>query len=272
MIYLPDLDTAFDAVYRGPLDEFISRRDALVKQLRTSKRRDDAERAKALRKPSRIAWVLNIAVQEDPEPSEQLAAAVQDALDAQSGARGDLRAALDSVRVAVREFADAAARTADANGYATDAATLVPAIMAVIGNADAFAAARAGRLADIPEGGGLDFLAAAPPAPASASTPPAKTETDPEDMVAAERVRTAVAAAEAAYARLTALAQAAQRALSEAEARLDAAEQQLRRLQEDAATRRAEVERTRAEAKKAGAQQEEARRALDEARARAGAK
>ena len=61
-----ELETALLAVYRGPLEEFVSRRDALAKQLRAAKRREDADRVKALRKPSRTAWVLDAIVHEDP--------------------------------------------------------------------------------------------------------------------------------------------------------------------------------------------------------------
>src|SRR4030095_13961536 len=91
-----ELETAIPAVYRGPLDEFVSRRDALAKQLRAAKRREDADRVKALRKPSRTAWVLDSIVHEDPLVLEQLASAISAAQTVQSGA--DLRVAMDNVR------------------------------------------------------------------------------------------------------------------------------------------------------------------------------
>ena len=71
-----ELETAILAVYRGPLEEFVTRRDALVKQLRAAKQREDADRVKALRKPSRTAWVLDNIVHEDPASIDQLAAAI----------------------------------------------------------------------------------------------------------------------------------------------------------------------------------------------------
>src|SRR4029453_17040075 len=98
-----ELETALLAVYRGPLDEFVSRRDALVKQLRADKRREDADRVKALRKPSRTAWVLDSIVHEDPLVLEQLTAAITAAQTVQSGA--GLRVALDDVRTAIRDVA-----------------------------------------------------------------------------------------------------------------------------------------------------------------------
>ena len=74
-----DLATEIVAVYRAPLEDFISRRDALAKQLRAEKRRDDAALVKALRKPSRIAWALDGVVHEDPVSIEHLAVAIREA-------------------------------------------------------------------------------------------------------------------------------------------------------------------------------------------------
>src|SRR5262245_13184858 len=169
-VELPELEIAIARVYRGPLEEFVSRRDALAKQLRASGRREDADAMKALRKPSRVAWTLDNAVLTDADAIDSLAQAIGAAVESQSSGSGDLRAALESVRTAVREFAEAAAQAADAAGQRSDALSLVPAVLAVMGDSDAFAALRAGRLAEIPEGGALDFLnagvATGPPAEA----------------------------------------------------------------------------------------------------------
>ena len=153
-----ELETALVAVYRGPLDEFVSRRDALAKQLRAAKRRDDADRVKALRKPSRTAWVLDNVVHEDPLVLEQLASAISAVQAVRSGA--DLRVALDNVRTAIRDVAAAGARVSTGVGQPIDASTLVTAVHAVIGETSAFSDLRAGRLVDVPDGGGLDILSA----------------------------------------------------------------------------------------------------------------
>ena len=100
-----DLAIAISALYRGPYEEFISRRDALVKQLRSAKRREDAERVKALRKPSRLAWVLDNIVHEDAATIERLDAAIKSA---QTDA--DLRVALATVKKAVADVAAVGAR------------------------------------------------------------------------------------------------------------------------------------------------------------------
>ena len=267
---LPDLESAIVAVYRGPLEEFVQRRDALAKQLRASKRREDADAAKALRKPSRTAWALNHAVHDDPAPIERLADAVDAALEAQAGGGTDLRATLEEVRARARDFADAAARAATESGQSTHAVSLVPAILAVIGDASAFEALRAGRLAEIPEGGGLDFLTAAPPAGAPAPKirlVPAAPE-PPAGETELALARTELQQLEATLMDLRERARAAHRTVQDAQARLDDAEQQLRRAQDEADTRRTELERARKVAQGALAEEQDADRAVAEARAR----
>src|SRR4051794_9148400 len=153
-----ELETAMLAVYRGPFEEFVSRRDALVKELRAAKRREDADRVKALRKPSRTAWVLDNIVHEDPASIGQLSAAISAAQTVHSGA--DLRAAMENVRAAIRDVAAAGARVAIRAGQPIDPSALVTAVHAVIGETSAFNDLRAGRLVDVPDGGGLDILSA----------------------------------------------------------------------------------------------------------------
>src|SRR5688500_3586243 len=127
-----ELETAILAVYRGPLEEFVSRRDTLVKQLRAAKRREEADRVKALRKPSRTAWVLDTIVHEDPASIEQLAAAIDAGQTVQSAA--DVRSALETVRTAVRAVAAAGARVAIRAGQPIEANALVAAVHAVMGD------------------------------------------------------------------------------------------------------------------------------------------
>src|SRR5215468_1498647 len=143
---ISDLTAAILEVYQAPLDEFIARRDALAKELRAEKRRDDAALVKALRKPSRIAWSLDAVVRDDPNSLEQLAASIRTA---QSGA--DLRTALETVKEAVRAVAAAGARVAVRAGHPIEPNALAMAVHAIIGDATAFAELRAGRLVDVPE-------------------------------------------------------------------------------------------------------------------------
>ncbi|HEX5909221.1 MAG TPA: hypothetical protein VFY44_01935 [Thermoleophilaceae bacterium] len=50
---------ALDEVYLGDFEGFVARRDALAKQLRADGDGDEADRVKALKKPSRTAWAVN---------------------------------------------------------------------------------------------------------------------------------------------------------------------------------------------------------------------
>lgn len=285
-----ELETAILSVYSGPLEEFVSRRDALAKQLRAAKRRDDADRVKALRKPSRTAWVLDTVAQETPNVLEQLATAIGAAQTVQSGA--DLRTALENVRTAIRDVAAAGARVAIRAGHPIDASALVTAVHAVIGETEAFNDLRAGRLVDIPDGGGLDILSAitfsapaSPPVAPAPSSPPRPTSPvavpPPNETRRAAAAEEAEAAARAKHeAELAAAARAelqraessladaneradsAERAVRDAEARLDAAEQALLQAQAEVQARRADVEHARRAADTATAQVRDAERAV----------
>ena len=270
-----ELEAAIVAVYRGPLGEFVSRRDALAKELRAAKRREDAERVKALRKPSRTAWVLDNILHEDPASVEQLAAAISAA---QSGT--DVRTTLETIRAAIRTVAAAGARVAIRAGQPIEANALVTALHAVIGEASAFSDLRAGRLVEVPEGGGLDILAALPaiipPQPARSTPPPsaepAKTApSTPPERHDAERAKAATREAQRRAAALLADARErsirAQQSVRSAEQKLDAAERALAQAQTEAQARRANLEQARREAEAAASQLREAERSVADAEA-----
>lgn len=269
----PDLDDAIGAIYGGPPEEFVSRRAALAKTLRAAARRDDANAIKRLRKPTRMAWALDAAVLDDAGTIERLANTVADTLDAQSGG-GDVRVAFGHLRAAVQDLAAAAARAAAAHGHSIEDAALVPAVLAVIGEAAAFDALRAGRLADIPDGGGLDFLTRGPPrrvAVSEASTPKAGAEAEADaeaEAEAARAARDALRRAETALESASERSRAAERALRAAEARAAETDRQLRRAEEEAGAMRAELERARQVAKAAAANLSDADSAVADARVR----
>ena len=280
-----ELEAALLAVYRGPLEEFVSRRDALVKQLRAAKRREDADRIKALRKPSRTAWILDSIAHEDPAVLEQLSAAIHAAQTVQSGAA--LRSAMDNVRAAIRDVAAAGARVAIRADQPIDPSTLVSAVHAVIGETSAFSDLRAGRLVDVPAGGGLDIFTAitiavpAPPsvapsppsAPATVAEPPNVELTAQTSGRAAREAAVAIARAdlqraEASLAEASEKSDAAERSVRETQAKLDAAEQALAKAQGEAQARRADVDRARQDAEAAATLVRDAERAVAAARAR----
>src|SRR5688572_33306860 len=95
------LDSAIVRVYGGPLDDFIPRRDALSKEFRSAGDRDAAATIKALRKPSRTAWALDIAALENTEALDGLVGAITETIQANAGG-GDVRAAMTRMRSAVR--------------------------------------------------------------------------------------------------------------------------------------------------------------------------
>jgi hypothetical protein len=271
-----DLATAIGAVYQAPLEDFISRRDALAKQLRAEKRRDDAALVKTLRKPSRIAWALDAVVREDPMSIEHLAAAIGEA---QTGA--DLRTALETVKQAVRAVAAVGARVAMRAEHPIEPSALAAAVHAIIGDATAFAEFRAGRLVEVPQAGGLDLLIALTAIPSSTTTtsstpmsPPSAAPPAPEPATIDPRVELAASArgelrrAEQLLADMREQSEHAVEFLRETQVRLDAAERALLHAQSERETRRGDAERARGHAESAAQHLDDAQRAFDDARAR----
>jgi chromosome segregation ATPase len=255
-IDLSNLDDAIGAVYRGALEDFVRRRDALAKQLRADKRRQDAERVKALRKPSKTAWALNNVPAENAASIDQLAAAIESAQEAQARGGGDVRAALENLRTAVREVAHAAARASIRVGNPVDATDLVAAVNAVIGDANAFAELRAGRLSEIPSRrtrfpNRCQSLEPGPVYDEERRPPPAR---GAPDVAAHEELERAGASMREARAR----ARAADRTLADAEERLAAAEVELQRARREVEGARAELERAQQQAGDAASEVQQA--------------
>jgi hypothetical protein len=265
------LESAVARVYGGPPEGFVGRRTELAKELRAAGRREDAAMVKGLRKPSRMAWALDAATLDGTDAIARLAAAVDGVRLAQSGGR-DLRAAIAELRAAVRRLADAAAAGAAERGHPVDDAALVNAVLAVVADPQAFAALRAGRLVDIPEADGLDFLSGGATA---ASDPPGAPRV--EASAAAGRAAAATAAREElqrAESDLTAArerAAAAARALREAEAAVERAEAQVRAAERELSARRTDRQRAAEKATAAASRADEAEQATAAARARLGA-
>jgi hypothetical protein len=258
-----DLAGAIADVYGGPLEEFVRRRDALAKELRSADRRDDASDVEALRKPSRMAWALDVAVREEPDAFGRLEAAVVATLQAQAAGGGGVREAIASLREAVQEVAGHAARAAEAAGHRVERGVLGNAVLAVLGKTEAFDALRRGRLVDVPEGGGLDFLSslpapepAAPTARVESTAPPAAPSRARKRADGEARAGTRKAARQPQAETRAATREAARRAEAEARA---ATREAARKAEAEAAAREAvrqaglAVEAARADAEKARA-------------------
>jgi hypothetical protein len=149
-----DVDAAVAALYAGPPDEFVAGRDALVRSLRAAARRDDAAAVKALRRPKAVARALNAARRHDPAAVADLVRAADAVGHAQQGG-GDVRTALDALRAAERAVTDAALAATAGGERGVDAAATGAAVRAVLADPDALAALHAGRLVEVPAGGGF---------------------------------------------------------------------------------------------------------------------
>ncbi|HEV7757496.1 MAG TPA: hypothetical protein VGO78_00845 [Acidimicrobiales bacterium] len=271
---LDDLGRAIGAVYGGALDGFVARRDALVKQLRAAKRTDDAGTVKALRKPRVNAWALDALALAQPDETERLASAVATMAEAQSGRGGDVRQATAQLRAVVNEVAAAATRLAAEAGHKIDQANLVPALLVVVGETEALAELRAGRLVDIPTASGMGLLAAAPPGARAASlyaVPDLPADdadgAPPVDAKAVAAAQRKLDDAESTMDTAQAVADTADDAVRDAEGDAEAAEDRLRQAEEDVRDARTTLREAQRDARTAAQRRRETERATARARA-----
>jgi hypothetical protein len=108
-----DLEGEIDRLYGLPLDEFVKARDELARALRRADRRPDADRVKALRKPTVGAWALNQVVRTRRDDLRELLDAGDALRVAQErllagGDRAELREAGERERELVSRLAGAA--------------------------------------------------------------------------------------------------------------------------------------------------------------------
>jgi hypothetical protein len=119
-----------DELYGLPLDRFVPERAALVRQLRSAGRRDEAAVVAALRKPSVSAWAVNQLVRTQRPALDALLAAGDGLRAAQSdvlAGHGDaraLRAAGEQVRDALEALTDKATGLLSSAGHELSPATL----------------------------------------------------------------------------------------------------------------------------------------------------
>jgi hypothetical protein len=118
-----DRGAEIDRLYGLPLDEFVSARGALAKELRGEGDREAAEAVTSLRKPTMGAWAINQVVRRRPSErdkllaaGEKLRAAHEDVL--AGGDAGALRDAMAAERKLAGALADAAEAIATETGKA----------------------------------------------------------------------------------------------------------------------------------------------------------
>ncbi|HEY7188007.1 MAG TPA: hypothetical protein VH436_15740 [Vicinamibacterales bacterium] len=240
----PDIES----LYKLPLSEFTAARNALAGRLKKAGRADEADRIKALNKPSVPAWAVNQLYWQSRDRFDRLIDAGDRLRKAQAsklaGNAGDIRGALDALREALSELTRLAADRLRNSGSSTTPdqmrrVTSTLEALASIGIVEG--GPQPGRLSDEVDPPGFETLAALVPssdrsergdAPTRVLTfrqeapthKPAKgkpTSEDEEKRRAEER-KAAIAAANAA-------AQEAERALREARATAQQAQSDLKK-------------------------------------------
>jgi hypothetical protein len=107
------METSERDLYAVPPGEFVAARDRLADELKASGRTDEAAAVKKLRRPSIVAWAVNVASRERSDEVAALLEAGEEVRRAQrkalSGGGGeDLRRATDGRRAIIQTLTDAA--------------------------------------------------------------------------------------------------------------------------------------------------------------------
>jgi hypothetical protein len=277
-----DLDTAVDALYARPLDEFIAARGAAVRQATDSGDRLGAERVKRLPKPSVAAWVINQVAREHPEEIAALAD-LGDELRAATQERDRSRIrALDHLR---RERTDGLVRTVreagKVGGRPVSSAVLdrlTETLTAAVMDPDAAAAVRTGRLSRAlqhvgfgvvdEQGEEADLVELRPST--SDGGPRATGEREVEKPARAERSKAPERGKpDPAAAELTAAEEAVEEAAAQVdrlESRRDDVRERIRSADAGIEHGEGELERLEGELDRLAAERDATRRTLDEAR------
>jgi len=243
-----------DPLFRLPLAEFTSARNALAAQLKKSGKRDEAERVKALAKPSIPAWAVNQLYWRHRKAFDRLMASGEQFRKAQAaqlaGKSADLRRPLESRREALGELSRLAAETLAASDHQPTPdmmRRITTTLEALSTYGDTPNGPTPGRLLDDVEPPGFETLAALVPAigggaqlpgnrhavlpfhkaqPAKASKPSAKDGRDAEEELKAQRAaaKAAVQSAERQLREVQGAAERAEATLKKSAARVKAAE------------------------------------------------
>ncbi|MGZ4271217.1 MAG: hypothetical protein ACXVFN_07620 [Solirubrobacteraceae bacterium] len=233
------MDDRADALYGLPLERFVPERDALAKALRAAGDREAAAAVKALAKPTRAAWAVNVAVREHPEAARALAEAARLLAEAQQEllAGGDA-AALREATGRAREAIDALAAQAPDAGPAADDKVRATLRAATV-DAGVLADVTAGRVAREQAASGFGAL----PATVPARRPPARQAPERPDRAELRRRERLRRAKEAEAA---------------AEQDVDTARQSIEQVEATLAGRRAELRAAEARLKDARRRRERA--------------
>ncbi len=271
----PDVDELFAA---GP-DEFVARRQALVKQLKAAGDREHAAEVAALRRPTVAAWAVNQLARRHPDELQHLLDLGQELEEAHegllSGARPDSAVAAGRRRrESVAALTDLALGLLTESGRGSDAHR-----DAIAGTLDAASldpragpVVQAGRLTrelDPPSGFGVDWVAddwSPPPRPPSRPKAEAHDDAPPEGSSDGSKEEAEARRAAHAAAAEVAAAEAREEATRLAQAAADA-EQQVDRLESELDEAKASARAARRAAADAAAQARKAAAAAESATA-----
>jgi len=100
-------------LYALPPEEFVGARDALAKELKEAGQANEAAAVKKLRRPSVVAWAVNVSAREHPAEIEELLEAGRELRRAQRktlsvAGTDELRRATEARRTVIQRLADAA--------------------------------------------------------------------------------------------------------------------------------------------------------------------
>src|SRR5881394_216834 len=114
-------ENELDSLFTLPLGEFTDARNALAARLKRDKRLEDANRVKALSKPSVSAWTVNQLYWKHRDKFERLADAGQRFREAQAsvfaGKNADLRELTETRRTSLSELSRLAAALLSDSGH-----------------------------------------------------------------------------------------------------------------------------------------------------------
>jgi hypothetical protein len=269
-----DIGAEIDALFQLSLADFTGGRNALAKHLKNEGRTLDAERVKALAKPSSPAWAVNQLYWQDPKAIERLLALGERVRKAQTGQlkNADLRALLEEKKQMTTALLTKAAAILEEAGHAAsiDSMRRVSATLESLAAwGDMEGVPRAGRLTAELEPPGFDTLAVMMGGKKLAAEKvllfraPQPVE-DPAAMRA--RLHEAVQAAEKARREAHREAERAESALAKANARVAAVEQQKQEIEARYAEAKEAARLASSEAKKTAQAVADAERSLAKAK------
>jgi hypothetical protein len=154
-------DDPYDELFSAPVEAFVARRDALVRQLKADGDKEQAAVVKAWRRPTRVVGALNRLAITDTKVAAGFAKAARSVASSR-GAK--LREANERFRAALKDAATAAVGALD-EARPSDLGDITNALLTVSADEPALATFEEGRLLDLPDAGGFGFGLGPPAAP-----------------------------------------------------------------------------------------------------------